>query len=34
MKQVRWFHAFGLAVVTLMLSATLGAQGAPKDLLL
>jgi hypothetical protein len=34
MKKVRWFHAFGLAAVTLMLSVALGAQGDPKDLLL
>jgi len=34
MKQVRWFHAFGLAAIILMLSVTLGAQGDPKDLLL
>jgi hypothetical protein len=34
MKQVRWFHAFGLTAITLMLSAALGAQGDPKDLLL
>ena len=34
MKQVRWFHAFGLSAITLMLSVPLGAQGDPKDLLL
>jgi len=32
MKRVRWFRAFGLAAITLMLSVTLGAQGDPKDL--
>jgi hypothetical protein len=34
MKQVRWFHALGLALITLMLSVTLWAQGDPKALLL
>jgi hypothetical protein len=34
MKQVRWFRAFGLASITLMLSVTLWAQGDPKVLLL
>jgi hypothetical protein len=34
MKQVRCFHGFGLTAITLMLSAALGAQGDPKDLLL
>jgi hypothetical protein len=34
MKQVRWYYAYGLSAITMMLSLTLAAQGDPKDVLL